>query len=490
MEIVGERELGFFRGTGKGCAFGGFQYGTEEGAREVRVRLERKVWGEEVWRELREEEEEEDRVVKVWYNGGGVFEPRIPLREGDESIEVLGRYDELEGKPIAGVKCKVGKGIAVLWAVHPEHALLPPSPSSTPSKALLDRRLREEERRMVLLRATLIKMGLDVASAPAAPPQLLPLFLASANPSIVSTIFQAMQGKMNEEKEIFVDRHDSFHLKILDHSTEDLVKDARSSRGIADADALRLFKKTMVACLDGAIPHRQLTPLFDFESYFTELLKRRDASEMEVDSKDGAVGGFGETILYGETVTSTQTLLDKFALVLFPLFSLCADPCFLSIRNDALLALLPQGLIFPASHQLAGRGRGNNTWLSPSGCLQFSLLLRLPLSHSPSIVFVQYLFGVAVVEAIRNEKGYENVGRRVRLKWPNDIYADLSREPSQKRGTEQQEGERWKKIGGILVNSSFMNNEFSLIIGQFTHHIFAIPTSLLRVHGLMMTVDI
>jgi len=125
-------------------------------------------------------------------------------------------------------------------------------------------------------------------------------------------------------------------------------------------------------------------------------------------------------------------------------------------RNDTFLGALPSGLACVASHQVAGRGRGGNSWISPAGCLQFSLVARLPSTASSRIVFVQYLFGVAVVEAIRAVPGYDKLG--VCLKWPNDIYADL--------GADGGEGmERYRKIGGILVNSSFAGGEFSLIIG-------------------------
>lgn len=129
-----------------------------------------------------------------------------------------------------------------------------------------------------------------------------------------------------------------------------------------------------------------------------------------------------------------------------------------SLRNDNFLSTLPTGLVCLASHQVAGRGRGGNSWISPAGCLQFSLVARLPASDAPKIVFIQYLFGLAVVEAIRGVKGYERLG--VCLKWPNDIYADVG---------EGEGMERYKKIGGILVNSSFSNGTFNLVIGaQFS----------------------
>ncbi|OBZ66786.1 Biotin--protein ligase [Grifola frondosa] len=124
--------------------------------------------------------------------------------------------------------------------------------------------------------------------------------------------------------------------------------------------------------------------------------------------------GMGEAMLYGEVVTSTQTMLD---------------------RNMRLLSLLPTPLLALASHQLAGRGRGANVWLSPAGCLQFSLLLRVPLTALP---------GARIVAGA--------AGARVRLKWPNDLYAVLD------------DGEK-KKIGGILVNTSFSSGKVELVVG-------------------------
>lgn len=97
-------------------------------------------------------------------------------------------------------------------------------------------------------------------------------------------------------------------------------------------------------------------------------------------------------------------------------------------------------------------GRGRNSWVSQAGAVQFSLVVRhsLSLQHAP-VVFIQYLIALAVVESIRTRKGYEGVP--LRLKWPNDIYADLP-------------DAGLKKVGGLLVNSSFAQSEFLLVIGN------------------------
>lgn len=81
------------------------------------------------------------------------------------------------------------------------------------------------------------------------------------------------------------------------------------------------------------------------------------------------------------------------------------------------MSLLPTPILSLASIQLAGRGRGTNTWLSPSGCLQFSLLLRTSLVTLPAskLVFVQYLFGLAVAEACREDTVLGKLGEKIRF---------------------------------------------------------------------------
>lgn len=171
----------------------------------------------------------------------------------------------------------------------------------------------------------------------------------------------------------------------------------------------------------------------------------------------GVSGGskFGTPMLYTQMVTSTQTMLDK---------------------NFRLLSALPVGTTFFATQQMSGRGRGGNRWISPKGCLQFSCVFRVPVSMASKTVFLQYLSGLAVVEGIRlalgDSEAARSVAGKVRIKWPNDIYAEI---PSfdatldgerAKTATFELAGKRFAKLGGILVNSQFSGgNEFVLISG-------------------------
>lgn len=72
-------------------------------------------------------------------------------------------------------------------------------------------------------------------------------------------------------------------------------------------------------------------------------------------------------------------------------------------------------------------------------------------------MFIQYLFALAVVEACREEKVLGRWGERIRLKWPNDLYALVGGE-----------GEEKRKVGGILVNTSFSGGKVDIVIGEFS----------------------
>jgi Biotin/lipoate A/B protein ligase family len=131
------------------------------------------------------------------------------------------------------------------------------------------------------------------------------------------------------------------------------------------------------------------------------------------------------------------------------------------VRNPQLLSKLPTPLVSLASYQLAGRGRGSNVWLSPSGSLLFSILLRVSLSDfaASKLVFIQYLFSLAVAEACREESVLgSKAGGRVRLKWPNDIYAVES-------DSDEVNTDNVKKIGGVLVSASFTGGNVDIVIG-------------------------
>ena len=125
-------------------------------------------------------------------------------------------------------------------------------------------------------------------------------------------------------------------------------------------------------------------------------------------------------------------------------------------RNPKFLSRLPSPVLSVGTHQLAGRGRSGNSWVSPKGCLQFSLRLRVTFAELPParLVFIQYLFALAVVEACRDSSVLGPRGDRIRVKWPNDVYVVGGRDIA-----------KTTKVAGILVYTAFEGSAVDIIIG-------------------------
>ncbi|MBL0388547.1 biotin--[acetyl-CoA-carboxylase] ligase [Tumebacillus sp. ITR2] len=104
----------------------------------------------------------------------------------------------------------------------------------------------------------------------------------------------------------------------------------------------------------------------------------------------------GQSIVYRDTIDSTNTLAQQLAL------------------NGA-----PEGTVVIADEQTSGRGRRGRQWFSPphSG-IWMSLILRpeLPLAHAAQITLVA---AVALCQALSRATGV-----KAGIKWPNDILFD------------------------------------------------------------------
>ncbi|KAI0267285.1 hypothetical protein BC834DRAFT_822580 [Gloeopeniophorella convolvens] len=337
------------------------------------------------------------------------------------STAVRARWEEPAGA-VAGAQVPVGSGQAGFWDVA-----LDDGADSANAHALL--------------RFALASLGLmlpanapGAAALPPVPTQPLPQLLLHQRSKghIVETVLKnlgisaAVLGELKEIKDI----SDTFEFHVVTaESSARLIADARNAADAGTPPTSDPPRVVIVLPVD-VLPSRELTPRFDAEEYFGALEAAKAASDAGVQSG----WGLGEALFYSEAVTSTQTMLE---------------------RNPQFLAALPAPIVSLASFQLAGRGRGSNTWLSPEGCLQFSVLLRAPLSAfpAPRLVFIQYLFGLAVVTACRSPQalGGEQ-GARVKLKWPNDVYVELP------------DGNT-RKVGGILVNTSFSSGSVDVVVG-------------------------
>jgi BirA family biotin operon repressor/biotin-[acetyl-CoA-carboxylase] ligase len=94
-----------------------------------------------------------------------------------------------------------------------------------------------------------------------------------------------------------------------------------------------------------------------------------------------------------------------------------------STNDDAKRAArdgAPEGAAFIADAQSGGRGRLGRTWFSPRGENLYTSIVLRPTFDGKRVPLVTLTAGLAVVDAVEPRVR----GRRVGLKWPNDVYID------------------------------------------------------------------
>ncbi|WKX97585.1 hypothetical protein Q1695_013333 [Nippostrongylus brasiliensis] len=106
------------------------------------------------------------------------------------------------------------------------------------------------------------------------------------------------------------------------------------------------------------------------------------------------------------------------------------------------------GAVVVAGQQIRGRGRGGNEFVSPVGAAMFTVSTSIPnsssLAKTPS--FLQHIFAVALVDAVRRISGLDDFP--LRIKWPNDFYFNRSH-----------------KVGGLLATARFRDDGLLISIG-------------------------
>lgn len=432
------------------------------------------------------------KLDHIYYNGGGHFIIPTPCPSG---VEIIARYADstpTTQHPVAAVLSRKGKGKALLCSVHAEYPLSDPPArdaiaklDATPSKEEL---AQSEARRIEWMEELLLMLdlkppgrrkdspdGSSVAVDGDEDPSVLlhpthpsPIFVTShpGLPALADECFAspALAAKMTEggNRRVLRDGNDELRLEAAPPDSRSFMQYLAARRrdppplpppveslsvnpsepSPPQPPDFHSIPKTIYVPSSTTPYSPSWTPLFNIDTYWAELdlaRKRlgRKSGFMRKDHAGRDRAAVGDLLWYGETVTSTQTMLD---------------------RNPLILTHLPTPVAFLASFQLSGRGRGSNIWLSPSGCLQHSLLLTLPTTMSSKIVFIQYLMALAVCEAVDDD------GRLgVKVKWPNDIYAECEGVG----GTEVGSGRKGRaKLGGILVNTNFVGGQWRIVIGS------------------------
>ena len=239
------------------------------------------------------------------------------------------------------------------------------SPDSDFPPTLIPKITSTNEGRKSLTRSLLIKLGLKlndlsgekVALQEYLEPSISSMFLLSPDEQIIQDFVSKFPEKTIQ---------DSYHTFII---KDDCIQGP--SKSLKDINIC--YNKKVVEC--GS---------FDVNRYINLLSDKKS--------------DFGKMILFGLTVEATQTILEKYFQFYFFI-------TVVSIRNTKLQSYLPLGTTCITNHQLHGRGRGTNSWISQQGCLQFSFLIRH--MDFATVVFVQYLVGLSFIASLKKKVGYE-----------------------------------------------------------------------------------
>ncbi|KAI9873317.1 MAG: biotin holocarboxylase synthetase [Pleopsidium flavum] len=311
MEVVGDRELAFFPGTSRGCAFPGFIYHSEEGTRAVELKVEKTALAEGSVPD----------VFRSYYNGGGVFVDAPKYK--DQGVEILASYSEPlsvdSGEGTAAVVyCKVGEGGAVLTGPHPEYAAvnLHKKADGPGFAKVVDDLAEDENPRTDFVKACLIKLGLKTNQEQNAVPSLSRLHLSSLQPADTSELVASLEEiiSVQDGEEYIKDENDTFHLEkpsawSLNSIVSALpgVSSGKTDR-VDDGDDSTHDYNTVVKRVvihEKEHPACKETPYFNHHAFFANL-KHYHSMLKESD------GEFGKHLLYGEVVTSTNTILEKY----------------------------------------------------------------------------------------------------------------------------------------------------------------------------------
>jgi len=203
---------------------------------------------------------------------------------------VLGRFG---GGEIAGVSLLfggLGSGRATLWAPRLDQPLAA-GHSSDPD---------EEKRRLGFLRESLRECGLELPSVETVSSRVpTPMYFVGAAP-IIDTILSKLSVDFTQEPTMELkDQNDTF----IVHPSSDVSVD------LPEPDGTTLQPKRVIALTGDALPPRERTPTFDIALYLGELAKGEQRNRDPSDDWDP--WPIGAALMYGEVVTSTQTMLDR-----------------------------------------------------------------------------------------------------------------------------------------------------------------------------------
>ena len=180
---------------------------------------------------------------------------------------------------------------------------------------VVDALAQDDKPRTDFLKACLSRLGLQVNQEQSTVPSLSRLHLTSLQPSETSKVMAALQDIISIEdgEEYIKDENDIFHIEkpsmwslgslagaISEASEEKTDECGGDEDRILDYSSI--IKRLIVH--EKEQPAGKETPYFNHHAYFANLKYYQTRNE-QVDA------AFGRNLLYGEVVTSTNTMLEK-----------------------------------------------------------------------------------------------------------------------------------------------------------------------------------
>jgi biotin--protein ligase len=161
-----------------------------------------------------------------------------------------------------------------------------------------------------LLRACMGKLGLKLEHKKDDGLQLSVLHISSITPSNAQKLKDSWHDLIipRDQAEYIVDMKDTFRIETV--TTETSVKmNEKSNESLAAFDPSRQSDLSIFVHVQDHPTHEE-TPFFDHNEFYSGLRQHQSTSPQQLD-------GFGSYIMYGQVMTSTNTILEKWETSIF-----------------------------------------------------------------------------------------------------------------------------------------------------------------------------
>ena len=175
---------------------------------------------------------------------------------------------------------------------------------------------KDDHQRADFLKACMLKLGLRVTEEQNAVPSLSRLHLSSIEPLRITSLKSSLKEitVIHDDEEYIQDENDTFHIEKPSAWSLGKLAAALPSGQDTNANANDENQETFVdhdTVVKRLIMHEKEPPLSKETPYFSHAafygnLKHYQAMQQQEED------GFGKLLLYGEVVTSTNTMLEKY----------------------------------------------------------------------------------------------------------------------------------------------------------------------------------